>query len=76
MSRPPQTASFPCLAQIRYNHTPVPATATPEAHRITVAFHDPVRAVAPGQWVVLYDQDEVLAAGVIQDFAPNTDRLV
>ncbi len=58
--------SFPCWAQIRYNHHPAPATAHVTPDGLEVAFDEPERAVAPGQWAVLYDEEGVvLAAGLI-----------
>jgi len=54
-------------AKIRYNTPSVPAIAEPLADsRIRVRFTTPVRAVAPGQAVVLYNDDEVLGGGTIE----------
>jgi tRNA-specific 2-thiouridylase len=55
-----------CLAQIRYNSSSVPATATrlPE-RRLQVRFDHPQNGVAPGQAVVCYDGDRVLGGGWI-----------
>jgi tRNA-specific 2-thiouridylase len=61
----PQTEPFDCAAQIRYKSAPIPCTVTPQAETFSVAFHEPQRAVSPGQWAVLYDGDTVLAAGII-----------
>jgi tRNA-specific 2-thiouridylase len=72
VSLAPQTESFECLAQIRYLHLPVAATATPGADRLAVRFRDPQRAVTPGQWAVLYDEEDyVLAAGTIESVTPQ-----
>jgi len=62
---PPQADPFECRVQIRYLHQAVPATVTPVGNRIKVHFHEPQRAVAPGQWAVLYDDDGYLLAGGI-----------
>ena len=63
---PAQRAPFECLAQIRYRHRPVPATATPADDAVEVRFHERERAVTPGQWAALYDADDyVLVAGTI-----------
>lgn len=65
----PQTDPFDCLVQIRYLHTAAPATVTPSGNRFDVRFHEPQRAVTPGQWAVCYDADGyLLAAGVIEWF--------
>lgn len=65
----PQTEAFDCLVQVRYRHTPAPGTAEPGERGLKVRFHRPQRAVTPGQWAVLYNEDEtVLGAGIIDDF--------
>lgn len=56
---------FRCLAQVRYNHTAVPATALSEGPRVRVRFDAPEKSIAPGQWCVLYEGDAVAAAGTI-----------
>jgi tRNA-specific 2-thiouridylase len=69
LSRRPADAggSMKCLAKIRYNHTPVPATL-----RITgddefeLRFDEAQTAVTPGQAAVLYDKDIVLGGGWIE----------
>ncbi|MFP4171708.1 MAG: aminomethyltransferase beta-barrel domain-containing protein, partial [Candidatus Hydrogenedentota bacterium] len=54
-------------AQIRYNHHPAPATAHVTPQGLEIVFDEPERAVAPGQWAVLYDEEGVvLAAGLIE----------
>lgn len=64
----PQTGPFDCTVQTRYKSTPIPCTVTPHgADSFSLAFHEPQRAVTPGQWAVLYDDDVVLAAGIISD---------
>ncbi len=55
-------------AQVRYHHTPAPATVTQLGEdRLLVEFDEPVRAIAPGQSLVLY-KDEYLAGGGIISF--------
>ena len=65
-SDPIVATTFSCLAQIRYNSSAKPATATvlPE-DRLEVVFDDPQNGVAPGQAVVCYDDDQVLGGGWI-----------
>jgi tRNA-specific 2-thiouridylase len=59
-------APFDCQVQIRSHAEPVAARVTPdEPGRIRVAFDDPLRAVTPGQAVVMYDGDVVLGGGRI-----------
>jgi tRNA-specific 2-thiouridylase len=56
----------PCSAKIRYNHDPQPATAMVTGDdELTVRFDDPQTAITPGQAVVVYDGDRVLAGGWI-----------
>ncbi|MBN2311574.1 MAG: tRNA 2-thiouridine(34) synthase MnmA [Candidatus Hydrogenedentes bacterium] len=63
---PAQAEPFECLAQIRYRHTPAPATAVPAGDAIALRFQEPQRSATPGQWAVLYDGDYVVAAGIIE----------
>jgi tRNA-specific 2-thiouridylase len=54
-------------AKVRYKDDATPAAVKPAGEgRIQVMFDKPKRAVTPGQSVVLYDGDEVLAGGVIE----------
>jgi tRNA-specific 2-thiouridylase len=54
--------------KIRYLHTAAPATLTPgEGDKAEVAFQDPQRAMTPGQSLVLYEGDRVVAGGVIEE---------
>ncbi|MGN6625694.1 MAG: tRNA 2-thiouridine(34) synthase MnmA [Tepidisphaeraceae bacterium] len=59
-----------CEAKIRYNHAPQPATVRRTgADELTVVFDEPQSAVTPGQAVVCYDGDVVLAGGWIDKTA-------
>jgi tRNA-specific 2-thiouridylase len=63
----PSRTPITCSAKIRYNAQPVPATLEASGeNQITVRFTDPQHAVAPGQVVVCYDHDRVIAGGWIQ----------
>lgn len=54
-------------ARARYHQPEQPATAcVTDDGRLRVTFDEPVRAVTPGQAVVLYDGDTVLGGGVIE----------
>jgi tRNA-specific 2-thiouridylase len=65
---------FETTAQIRLHQDPVPCTVEPStADTFAVQFDEPVRSVAPGQWVVLYDGEFVLGNGVIDAFEPVDD---
>ena len=58
--------SFRCAAQVRAHGEAVPATASIAVERIVVSLDTPLRAVAPGQAVVLYDGDRVLGSATVQ----------
>ena len=52
--------------RIRYSHRGAAATLTLEkGGRSKVVFKEPQRAVAPGQFAVIYDDSELLGSGVI-----------
>lgn len=59
-------AAIRCQAKTRYRQKEQPATASvnPDG-TVTVVFDEPVRAITPGQALVLYDGDVVLGGGVI-----------
>jgi tRNA-specific 2-thiouridylase len=62
----PPTTPIRCLAQIRYNSAASIATAEPLGDGSwQVTFDEPRTGVAPGQAVVFYDEERVLAGGWI-----------
>jgi len=64
---PAPGGTFRCAAQIRYRHRAATATAELLGDGVLrVLFDDVVRAVAPGQAVVLYRGDRVLGGGWIE----------
>ena len=46
-----------------------------EGHKVKVIFHEPIRAVTPGQAVVFYHEDECLGGGTIDEVYKNDERL-
>jgi tRNA-specific 2-thiouridylase len=55
-----------CQAKIRYSHAAAPATITEkEDGGLTLVFDQPVRAITPGQSVVMYDGARVAGGGII-----------
>lgn len=56
-----------------YHQLPQAATVTPCGEGVRVTFDSPQRAVSPGQTVVLYDGELVLAAGAIDQTFPETE---
>lgn len=63
---PPPGEAVEALAQVRAHGTPVPATAWVEGDSVHVRLHEPVRGVAPGQSVVLYDGTRVVGSTTIE----------
>ncbi len=62
---PPPVVPTACLAQVRAHGDPVAATAWCEGDTLVVELAEPLRGVAPGQAVVLYDGDAVLGSATI-----------
>ena len=57
-----------CTVKIRHSQTETPAVVFPEGDGFArVEFDTPLRAVTPGQAVVLYDGDTVLGGGTITE---------
>jgi tRNA-uridine 2-sulfurtransferase len=68
----PPSGAVPLEGKIRYLHAPAPATLHPgPGATATVTFAQPQRAMTPGQSLVLYDGDRVVAGGVIEEVAPD-----
>ncbi|MFM8349941.1 MAG: tRNA 2-thiouridine(34) synthase MnmA [Actinomycetales bacterium] len=57
-----------CTAQVRAHAAAVPASAHFDAAvgELVVRLHEPIRGVAPGQSVVLYQGDQVLGSAIIE----------
>ncbi|KAG0368500.1 hypothetical protein BGZ54_001814 [Gamsiella multidivaricata] len=79
----PSSDEYPFTAQIRHRQAPQPCKIEPildtagrvsdavSAQLFRVHFKDLQRAIAPGQQIVLYDQDECLGGAVIQSGLPS-----
>lgn len=70
LAPPPVGEPIPCEVKIRYNMHSRPATLTRHADEtVSVAFDEPLRAVAPGQAAVFYgvgpQADQLLGGGTI-----------
>jgi tRNA-uridine 2-sulfurtransferase len=64
----PGAAPIHCTAKIRYNSEPRPATVSFEGDgALVVRFDEPQSAITPGQAVVIYQGDEVLGGGWIEE---------
>ena len=59
------TQPFDAMLQIRYKHRAAMARITPTAQGFEARFHEPQRALAPGQSAVIYLGDEVVGGGTM-----------
>ena len=57
-------------AKIRYKAAMSPATVTPHNGWAEIRFHEPQRAVTPGQAVVFYTGEQVVGGGIIEVNSP------
>ncbi len=71
----PVEDAFEASCKIRYRHQPVPCRVVllPEGG-CRVLFHEPLKAVTPGQSVVFYRDDEVLGGGMISSVLPGGEQ--
>ena len=65
VSGQPWRGELRCCAKIGYRMSPASAVACYEGGRLTVIFDEAVRAVSPGQSIVLYDGERVIGGGEI-----------
>ena len=56
-----------CLVQIRHQHKPVKCLISNHLKGFMIEFVEPIRAIAPGQSAVFYDEDICLGGGVISE---------
>ncbi|MFW5969085.1 MAG: tRNA 2-thiouridine(34) synthase MnmA [Halofilum sp. (in: g-proteobacteria)] len=61
----PSADTLYCSAQVRYRQRPVPCAVEIGDACMRVTFDQPVRAITPGQSVVLYDGDHCLGGAII-----------
>lgn len=67
---------YRCTAKFRYRQKDTGVTVTQIGDdQIRVDFDDPVRAITPGQAVVLYDGDVCLGGATIDDVYKNEGQL-
>ncbi len=63
------TASTEAMVKVRYATPAMPATVQPLSEcALRIFFHEPQRALSPGQSAVFYRDDRVLGGGIIQSF--------
>jgi tRNA-specific 2-thiouridylase len=64
---PDLSSPMAVTARARYNQKEQPATVYPEENGyVKVVFHQPQRAMTPGQAAVFYEGDHVLCGGTIE----------
>jgi tRNA-specific 2-thiouridylase len=61
-----QVKSLDVNVKIRYKSPEVTATLYPETDCVRIKFHQPQRAITPGQAVVFYKSYEVIGGGIIE----------
>jgi tRNA-specific 2-thiouridylase len=63
----PRVEPFRCMVKVRYRQADQAATAEPRSDgTLHIVFDQPQRAVTPGQYAVLYDDQRCLGGGVIE----------
>lgn len=67
--------TFTCTAKFRYRQPDTNVTVRLNGTEAEVVFDEPVRAVTPGQAVVLYDGEECLGGGTIDAVFKNDEKL-
>ncbi|WP_100331667.1 tRNA 2-thiouridine(34) synthase MnmA [Bacillus xiapuensis] len=76
VSNEPKPSSFECTAKFRYRQKDSKVTVhLLENNKVKVDFHEPARAVTPGQAAVFYDGDVCLGGGTIDQVFKNGERL-
>ena len=63
-------------AKVRYKSPEIAVTLQLNDELARVNFHQPQRAISPGQSVVFYQGDTVLGGGIIQDAKCNADAIL
>ncbi|MDP4083403.1 MAG: tRNA 2-thiouridine(34) synthase MnmA [Bacillota bacterium] len=76
VSNVPKPNEFECTAKFRYRQEDHKVTVRLlENNKAEVLFHEPIRAVTPGQAVVFYNGEECLGGGTIDIVNKNSERL-
>ncbi|MEK4628036.1 MAG: tRNA 2-thiouridine(34) synthase MnmA [Solibacillus sp.] len=75
-TKEPKTGTFSCTAKFRYRQEDSPVEVTMrEDGTAYITFAEPVRAITPGQAVVLYDGEVCLGGGTIDEVFKNSEKL-
>ncbi|HEY9576102.1 MAG TPA: aminomethyltransferase beta-barrel domain-containing protein, partial [Pseudobacillus sp.] len=76
VSNKPKSQSFECTAKFRYRQQDNKVTVhLLEDGKVEVDFHEPVRAITPGQAAVFYDGEECLGGATIDQVFKDGKRL-
>jgi tRNA-uridine 2-sulfurtransferase len=76
VSNKEKPVEFECTAKFRYRQDDNKVTVRLlEDNKVNVIFHEPLRAVTPGQAVVFYNGDECLGGGTIDEVYKDGQRL-
>ncbi|WP_445490229.1 tRNA 2-thiouridine(34) synthase MnmA [Niallia sp. 03133] len=68
--------SFECTAKFRYRQPDNKVTVERlDDNKVKVIFHEPIRAITPGQAVVFYQGEECLGGGTIDTVFRNKEKL-
>lgn len=67
---PPSECTFRCKAKFRYRQPDQAVTVHLAGDGCRIDFDEPQRAITKGQWTVLYDGDECLGGGEIDEVTP------
>jgi tRNA-specific 2-thiouridylase len=70
----PMEEKFTCMVQTRYRMPAVPAdvSVNTDGTEAVVRFHDPQKAIAPGQVGVMFLSDSVIGGGIIDRYEGDT----
>jgi tRNA-specific 2-thiouridylase len=69
----PPGEEFEALVKVRYKSPLAPARVRVTGNEIEVEFHQPLRAITPGQAAVLYDGERVIGGGIISRTAKGAE---
>ncbi|MDH4316796.1 MAG: tRNA 2-thiouridine(34) synthase MnmA [Desulfobulbaceae bacterium] len=61
--------------QLRSRHTPCPVTVISKGCGWSVTFEQPQRAVTPGQYAALYENDRIVGSGIISKADPKSGEI-
>ncbi|WP_040207851.1 tRNA 2-thiouridine(34) synthase MnmA [Neobacillus jeddahensis] len=76
VSNAEKPVEFDCTAKFRYRQEDHKVTVRLlEGDKVEVRFHEPIRAITPGQAAVFYNGEECLGGGTIDEVYKNGERL-